>query len=150
MKIVIYTDGGCEPNPGKGCWSFVCVDPYYEGTGYELDTTSNRMELLGVINAIRYGLKLQAESIEIFSDSQYVVKGFNEWMHGWKKNNWKRKEKNHFVHIKNEVLWRDLYLLKDAAIVKWIRGHNGNKYNEIADGLVRMSYTEKFGGSMNH
>lgn len=146
MEITIYTDGGCEPNPGKGSWAFVCTAPYIERSGTEYDTTNNRMEMMAVLKAIEFGLEMKADKITIYSDSQYVVKGFTQWMHKWAKKGWKRGDEL----VKNDSLWRHLFKHRHAAKVIWVRGHNGNEYNEVADQIVRKAYMDQFGGSMKY
>lgn len=128
-KFIIYTDGACVPNPGDGGWGFVIVDRNGDIKRYggDKNTTNNRMELIAVIKALDYFSTPQ--NILIYSDSQYVVNGFNSWMHTWKK-----KGKT----MKNPDLWNRLMRLKEfhnKVKACWVRGHNGNKYNEIADDL---------------
>lgn len=65
MEIIYYTDGGCEPNPGKGTWAFICLSPYDESTGFDPETTSNRMEMTAVLMAIEHGLNIRADTIKI-------------------------------------------------------------------------------------
>ncbi len=147
MEVVIFTDGGCHPNPGNGAWAFVCASPYEESCGYEANTTNNQMEMKAVINAIKFGVSLNGiTKIKIFSDSQYVVKGFNEWMHGWAARGWTKKEGS----IMNLDLWKRLYVLKDKVTLIWVRGHNGNRLNEKCDQLVKATYTDAFKTKMKY
>jgi ribonuclease HI len=150
MKMTLYTDGGCEPNPGKGCWSFVCVHPYHEQSGSEANTTNNRMEIMGVLKAVEYALERCAESIHIISDSQYVVKGVREWSPKWERNNWMKKDGFQWVPVKNAELWKELLKHRGKFTIEWVRGHNGNEFNEVADRLVRTEYEKSFGGGMRH
>lgn len=143
MEVTYYTDGGCEPNPGNGCWAFICTNPYQEAKGSEPNTTSNRMEMTAVLKAIEHGLEMKAKPITIYSDSQYVVKGFNEWMWNWAKKGWDRDRE-----LKNVDLWKRLFKYRRKATLIWIKGHNGNEYNEQADDLVRTEYEATFGGQM--
>lgn len=131
--MIIYTDGGCEPNPGEGGWAFAVYqyqDIQYIEYGYEKDTTNNRMELQAVINAIIYS---EHESgVTIYSDSKYVVDGFNFWMYKWRKKGWKKKG----GEIKNLDFWKKLNQLKienPFIELDWVRGHNGSEGNELAD-----------------
>ena len=150
MELKIYTDGGCEPNPGKGTWAFVCTEPLHEQSGFELHTTNNRMEMLAVVRAIEYGKSLGATNLTVVSDSQYVVKGFNEWMYNWCVNDWKKGRRHDSPPVKNKDLWQKLFFLREDVKLEWTRGHNGNKYNERCDELVRIAYKEVFKGKMKH
>ena len=129
-KIEIYTDGGCEPNPGKGGWGWVVDDNTYNSGGEE-NTTNNRMELTAIIEAIKWAKDEGHALILIFSDSKYCVKGFMEWMYSWERRGWKRGEKE----LKNVDLWKDLWSMKAGVVLKWVKGHNGNALNEFADEL---------------
>jgi ribonuclease HI len=135
-RIEIYSDGGCEPNPGDGGWATYLL---YEGKrivvyGGDSDTTNNRMELIGALYGLMYieEEKLEFDEIEIISDSLYVVKGINNWIYQWMA---KREEKA------NMDLWREMwkYILKyNKGRTKklkafWVKGHNGNEGNELAD-----------------
>lgn len=146
MKLTIYTDGGCEPNPGNGCWAFICIDPYIEVSGTDTNTTSNRMELIAILEAIKFGIESNATEIFIHSDSKYSVNAFNIWMEKWVKKGWKDK--------KNTDIFRELFQLKHSPKIKikliWIRGHNGNEYNEAVDQLVRNKYQSVFDGEMQY
>ena len=85
--MIIYTDGSCLNNPGPGGWGFILIGDEYddEVSGGEKYTTNNRMELTAVIEAIKY-VKTDRH-IDIYSDSQYVVKGITEWVDSWV-NSW--------------------------------------------------------------
>lgn len=153
-SIILYADGGCYPNPGNGCWSFVCTDPYHEECGSDPNTSSNRMEIKAVIQAINFSQQFQYDYIKVFSDSQYVVRGFNSWVTKWKQNGWQRKSHGKILPVKNVDLWKELDSLRgtkgatNRVELEWVRGHNGNEFNEVADSIVRRKYAEVFGGSM--
>lgn len=134
----IHTDGSCWPNPGTGGWAFAFDKETHFG-GSEENTTNNRMELMAIINAITYCIKKgMVQDLVIISDSMYCVKGFNTWMHSWKKKDWKRGQND----MKNHQLWKDLYkyghLYKGNIKLSWVRGHNGNEMNEFVDKLAEM------------
>lgn len=150
MKLTLYSDGGCEQNPGNGSWAFVCVSPYHECSGAVPDTTNNRMEIMGVLKAIEYALEIGGTDITVISDSQYVVKGLTQWSRAWERNNWMKKDGWDWVPVKNAELWRELVKYRDKVKVEWVRGHNGNEFNEVADQLVRTEYRKVFGGEMKH
>jgi ribonuclease HI len=131
MTYKIYTDGACSGNPGPG--GYACVILSMENdttqpiiiTGYARHTTNNQMELLAVIHALLY---CQIGSVvDIYSDSEYVVNGVNNYLKGWKKNN--------FKDIKNGSMWEELSKLLEnhSANIHWVKAHNEDKYNEIAD-----------------
>jgi len=136
QKLIIYTDGACKGNPGIGGWGAILF--YGEHTkeifGYEKDTTNNRMELTAVIESLK-ALKRSCE-IEIYTDSQYVKRGITEWIEGWQRKNWK--------NVKNPDLWQELLLLTKQHSISWhwVRGHNGDKYNERADELANLAIAE--------
>lgn len=139
-EIELYSDGGAEPNPGKGGFGVIMS---YKGTKKEFSqgfrlTTNNRMELMGVI----YGLeRLKAKSIvNVYSDSRYVVDGITKgWAKKWKSNNWYRSKTEKAV---NCDLWeRLLNLISNQQEVKfnWIRGHVGHPENERCDELANIA-----------
>lgn len=134
-KIEIYTDGACSGNPGKGGYGAILMYKNHkkEISGAVQDTTNNRMELQAVIEALK-ALKKSSE-VTIYTDSKYVQKGISEWIHSWKKNNWRGANKK---PIKNIDLWQDLdqESAKHKIDWRWVKGHAGNKYNEIADSLA--------------
>ena len=134
-KVIIYTDGACSGNPGPGGYAAIlmCGDFKREISGGEPETTNNRMELRGPIEALKL-LKEKCE-VEIYSDSAYVVDAFTKgWVYGWKNNGWKRKD----GPLKNPELIRELYDLCQYHSVKWIKvkGHADNEYNNRCDALA--------------
>ena len=132
--VVIYTDGGCEPNPGVGGWGAVLIygKKMKELSGSAPDTTNNKMELTAAVAALS-SLK-RACKVELHSDSIYLVKGMKEWIHGWKRKQWHRGGKL----VKNVTLWQQLDELSKIHDITWIwvRGHDGNYYNERCDQLA--------------
>ena len=133
-EIDIFTDGSCSGNPGPGGWSGVIIhDLISILTGYETNTTNNRMELLAAIMALK---KIKNNSdVIMFTDSIYVKNGITEWMVKWKKNGWKNANKK---PVKNKDLWIKLDSLceKNNVSWKWVKGHSSNKYNNLADELA--------------
>ena len=134
--IDIYTDGACSGNPGPGGWGVLLRvgTAETELCGGELATTNNRMELLAVIEALQS--LVQPVEARVYTDSQYVQKGINEWIHSWKRRGWKTAGKE---PVKNEDLWRRLDALASGHKLEWhwVRGHNGNPENERVDALAR-------------
>ena len=137
-KIKIYTDGACLGNPGPGGWGALLRygTTERELSGGEPETTNNRMEMMAIIQALET-LKTGCE-IELYTDSQYVLKGFTEWLEGWKVRNWKTADKK---PVKNVDLWQRL----DEAAIRhkihwhWVKGHNGHEENERVDELARLA-----------
>ena len=135
--VELFTDGACSGNPGPGGWGFLLRHPKsgkaVERSGGERETTNNRMELTAVIEGLsaltRYSI------VELYSDSQYVLKGLNEWMPGWKKKGWKTASKQ---PVKNVDLWKQLDALKDEHEIHfhWVKGHAGHPENERVDELA--------------
>lgn len=134
--IEIYTDGACSGNPGPGGWGAILRTKGQEKElfGGEPDTTNNRMEMMAVIEALR-ALK-RPVAAHVYTDSQYVMKGITEWIHGWKRRGWKTAGKE---PVKNEDLWRTLDTLAGQHRLEWhwVRGHAGHPENERADELAR-------------
>lgn len=141
MIVTAYSDGSSRGNPGPGGYGSVLLytDPAGKVHTLELSkgyrrTTNNRMELMGVI-AIFEALKRPC-TVEIHSDSQYVVNAFNQhWIQGWIKRGWKTANKE---PVKNDDLWKRLLKAKEPHEVKfiWVKGHAGHRYNERCDALA--------------
>ncbi len=133
--VEIFTDGACRGNPGPGGWGVVLRYGAHEKEmcGGERETTNNRMELTAVIR----GLEAMKRPItaKVYSDSQYVLKGISEWIHGWKRNGWKTADKK---PVKNADLWQELDQLTRQHKLEWIwvKGHAGHPENERADALA--------------
>lgn len=138
-RIVIYTDGACEPNPGPGAWGALLLipgNPNIELSGFEARSTNQRMELMAPIVALESMDKGRA--LTVVSDSQYVIKGITSWINTWKRNGWRNAKKK---PVANRELWERL----DKACVghrqtlcwQWVRGHDGDPGNERADHLAR-------------
>jgi ribonuclease HI len=145
--VQLFADGACSGNPGPGGWAFVLRHPAsgkeLELSGGERETTNNRMELTAVIRGLE-ALKRRS-AVEVVTDSQYVGKGFSEWLPKWKANGWRRREGAQWKPIKNEDLWRQLDELLSRHIVRFthVRGHAGHPENERCDTLAVAAY-QKF------
>ena len=132
----VFTDGSCEGNPGRGGWAWVWVEDDSirgEGSGIDPATTNNRMELTGLIHAYR-ALPPDLE-ITVHSDSELCVRTVNEWAPAWEARGWRRKG----GPIKNLELVQELYRLARAhpkAALRWIRAHDGSRWNEYVDALA--------------
>ena len=133
--IKIYTDGACSGNPGKGAYAYIILKNDIEieknCKGF-IKTTNNRMELMAIIDSLKYIKSLQnINNIKIYSDSKYVVDSINKnWL-----NNWILKD---FKKVKNVDLWKEYLNISNNLNIEflWVEGHNGNKYNELCDKLA--------------
>jgi ribonuclease HI len=134
-QVVIYTDGACKGNPGRGGWgAWLRTDGHEkELFGGEALTTNNRMELTAVIEALA-SLKRTCD-IVLHTDSEYVCKGITEWIHGWKRRGWVTADRK---PVKNADLWQRLDALRLLHHIdwRWVRGHAGDPGNERADALA--------------
>ena len=141
-QIVIYTDGACKGNPGKGGWGAWLKYGEHERKlcGGEANTTNNRMEIMAVIKALE-ALK-GASQVKLYTDSQYVKNGITQWMKNWKKNGWKTAARK---PVKNSDLWKELDLATQNHQIEWlwVRGHSGNPGNEMADQLSNKGIDTK-------
>ena len=139
-KVIIYTDGGSDPNPGIGGWAAVLQFGNQEKvlTGNDPQTTNNRMELQAAIGALQ-ALKRPC-AIEFHTDSEYLRKGITEWIEGWAAKGWQKKGKP----IANTDLWQQLWPLTQKHEIEWhwVRGHTGNPLNERVDQLARQARLE--------
>ncbi|QDU29974.1 Ribonuclease HI [Anatilimnocola aggregata] len=143
-EVLLFTDGACSGNPGPGGWAFILKHPasgtVKEVNGAERDTTNNRMELMAVIQGLNT-LK-RPVYVEIFTDSEYVRKGMQEWMAGWKRNGWKRKEQGKLKPLKNDDLWKQLdeQMAKHQLKLTRVAGHSGHPENDRCDELAVEAY----------
>lgn len=161
-RLEIYTDGSCLKNPGSGGWAFLIkrydhhepfpskaetssndeatdLKPFAEetGSGGEKTTTNNRMELKAVIECLKSIDSDPCDDITIWVDSKYVKDGITDWIQSWKKNDWK---KSNGGAVLNKDLWMELDELvvkkRDFIRWKWVKGHSGQKDNEVVDKLA--------------
>ena len=135
-KVTIYTDGACSGNPGVGGWGAVLFyrDEKREISGYEENTTNNKMELTAAIKALER-LKEPCE-VELYSDSAYLVNAFLEgWLTKWQMNGFKSSNKK---PVQNVDLWQKLIELNNIHKITWVKvkGHADNIYNNRCDALA--------------
>jgi ribonuclease HI len=137
-QVELFTDGACSGNPGAGGWAFLLRAGSHEreGAGGESVTTNNRMELTAAIRGLE-ALKRPCR-VQLFSDSQYVVKGITEWMAGWKAKGWRRNRGPNGALL-NADLWQalDALLAVHQVSARWVEGHSGHPENERVDALAQ-------------
>jgi len=138
-EVIVYTDGACSGNPGPGGWGAVLIhgEKIKEISGYEKNTTNQRMELTAALKALE-ALK-QPCYVKLHSDSAYLINAFNQkWLDNWQKNGWLNSKKN---PVENKDLWLDLLKYFDIHKIEWIKvkGHSNNLYNEICDNLAKKA-----------
>ena len=140
MKLVeIYTDGACSGNPGPGGWAAILIHKGNEReiSGFEPNTTNQRMELRAAIEGLRT-LKFPCV-VKLYSDSAYLINAFRQnWLKNWLRNGWQNSQKK---PVENRDLWEELLRLGEIHQVEWIKvpGHRDNQYNNRCDLLARMA-----------
>lgn len=142
-EVVIYTDGACSGNPGPGGWGAVLLAGSYrkELSGYEEQTTNQRMELKAVIEALQ-ALKVEGWDITVYTDSAYVVNAFKQnWIDKWLKNGWQNSRKE---AVANRDLWMALLeaMQTNQVRIEKVKGHAGHPLNERCDELARAQIRE--------
>ena len=135
-KVDLYTDGACSGNPGPGGYGVILKYGEHERelSGAEQSTTNNRMELTAVIKGLE-ALKEPCE-VTLYSDSKYVIDGLSKgWAESWRKRGWKKSDGK---SAQNPQLWQRLLELAEihSLVYVWVKGHNGNPYNERCDRLA--------------
>ena len=134
-QIEIFTDGACKGNPGPGGWgALLRMGPHEkEMSGSEADTTNNRMEMTAVIRALN--ALTESCSVDLYTDSKYVLDGITKWVHGWKKKGWVNASKQ---PVRNADLWHQLIDATARHRIEWhwVRGHDGHPENERVDKLA--------------
>ena len=146
-KLIIHTDGSCNNKTQVGGWG--AVIRMQDSTkskrlcGGYTGTTNNQMEMLAVIHALEWVSKKGEFEIELYSDSQYVIKGITNWIYGWKRRGWKSSQES--GEVKNKDLWIRLDQLKQKHLItfNWVRGHAGDIFNEEADQLANKGANYK-------
>lgn len=137
QEVVIYTDGGCDPNPGLGGWAALIMQDgkKAELSGSEPQTTNNRMELTAAIRALRS--LARPSRVLLYTDSQYLQRGIEEWMPKWLIKNWRGSS----GPVLNQDLWKELLEAMKPHQVRWqwVKAHAGNTYNTRVDYLVHQA-----------
>lgn len=136
--MVFYTDGSAHPNPGPGGFGVVTVDPkgeVIETYAKHCDNTTNNAEEMKAILYAAYHARLAGESAVIYSDSAYAINTFTNWMYSWERNNWTKSDGKVPENLDLVKAFFDLSKTMDINFIK-VKGHKGNKYNELADKLA--------------
>ena len=130
--MIIYTDGSCHGNPGKGGWACYCPETQFKSWGAELKTTNNRMELSAIVHA------MQVPGVtKIITDSDYCLKGCTKWIKGWVKKDWKTASG---TAVKNDDLWKKILELgPDRIEFQWVKAHASNDHNNYVDQLANKA-----------
>ena len=142
--MIIYTDGSSHPNPGPGGFGVVVLDNsenlVYTYSKQCADTTNNREELKAILYAfLNHGVKLNDWNIDVpivYSDSNYCVQTFNDWMFNWARNGWIKSDKKVPENLDLIQAYYDWYQKGYRIELRKIKGHAGHQWNEMADGLA--------------
>lgn len=135
LPVHVFSDGACSGNPGPGGWA--CLIRWggveKELSGGDPHTTNNRMELTAAARALQS--LTRACEVVVHTDSQYVVKGITEWIHGWRRKGWRNSQGK---PVENRELWEELYEATQPHKIKWVwvKGHAGHAENERVDALA--------------
>jgi ribonuclease HI len=139
---VVYTDGACIGNPGPGGWAWIVPGGRF-ASGAKPRSTNQRMEITAALEALRVLRGSSAatdppEELEVVSDSTYVVNCFRQrWWEGWRRRGWRNTAGK---PVANRDLWEPLLSLAlDPALpvrFTWVKGHSGDEWNEVVDGLA--------------
>lgn len=149
----IFTDGSSLGNPGPSGWAFVAVAT--DGAGHEIDrhersapggtvSTNNRAEMAAALNAMQFAASYRtpsghpASTVTIATDSQYVLKGFSEWLPGWIARGWRKAKGD---EVENRDLWERMIAAAEGLDLTWhkIKGHSGHLENERSDALAKAA-----------
>ncbi|OGT45198.1 MAG: ribonuclease HI [Gammaproteobacteria bacterium RIFCSPHIGHO2_12_FULL_41_20] len=142
-KVVIYTDGACQGNPGPGGWGVLLRYNNREKTlsGAVQKTTNNRMELTAAIKAL--SVLRESCSVELYTDSKYLQQGVMTWLPQWKKNQWKKSDKK---PVKNQDLWQalDIEASRHKIHWHWVKGHSNHPENDLVDALATQAIADLY------
>jgi len=146
FPVEIYIDGSCLGNSstrvtpgGAGVVIKVSENKIIQSSISIPDTTNDRAELKAFLLALDIiKTKFNTKQIIIYSDSRYVLDGVTIWLHNWKRNGWKR---GNGKPVKNADLWKEVAIFPRLSelTMKWVKGHSGNKMNEMADKLAHSA-----------
>ncbi|MCX7570611.1 ribonuclease HI [Tumebacillus sp. DT12] len=143
QEVIIYTDGACSGNPGRGGWGAVLMygEHLKEISGGDSQTTNQRMELQAAVEALK--LLKKPCKVKLHSDSAYLINCFkSRWYVSWEKNGWVNSKKE---PVANRDLWEPLIEMYRMHKIEWVKvkGHAGVKWNERCDELARAAVPSK-------
>ena len=154
--MIIYTDGSAHPNPGPGGFGVIVLDNdeklLYNYNKRCENTTNNREELKAILYSfLNYGININNPLYGfsnydipiVYSDSNYCVQTFNEWMFNWARNGWIKSDKNIPENLDLIQTYYDWYQKGYRIDLRKVKGHAGNKWNEIADQLATGKITSE-------
>lgn len=141
--ITYHTDGSCSPNPGPGGFA-VIKNMKPQRVGFEKDSTNIRMEGRALIEAFK---DADGEECFIHTDSEFWINVITKWAPGWERNGWRKKG----GEIKNLDLVKEASLLyqQSRATLLWVRGHNNDEGNELADTWANRAREQKLSSVEN-
>lgn len=143
-RTTVYTDGACSGNPGPGGWAWAVPGGKW-GSGFDPQTTNQRMEVTAVLEAVR----CLSGGLDVVSDSKYVVDCFRDrWWQGWQRRGWKNAQRR---PVANRDLWEPLITLVNARPegirFAWVKGHSGDEWNDRVDALAVAALRQGVGSS---
>ena len=142
--MIIYTDGSSHPNPGPGGFGVVVLDNnenlVYTYSKQCADTTNNREELKAILySLLKHGVKINDWNTDVpivYSDSNYCIQTLNDWMFKWQRNGWIKSDKKVPENLDIIQAFYNLYEIGYRIDLRKVKGHSGQKWNEMADGLA--------------
>lgn len=145
--VSVWTDGSCDTASGHGGWAYLMRYGQHStsASGYEANTTNNRMELTAAVRALE-ALKVPSR-VRLVTDSQYLKKAFTDgWLDRWQRNGWRTASK---APVKNQDLWQQLLELEKRHELQWAwtRGHAGHAENERVDSMALAARRSRRGTS---
>ncbi len=144
--IDIITDGACSGNPGRGGWATIVIHngTTTEYSGSAAETTNNRMEMTAALIGLQKTPR--DNTINIYTDSQYLINGITKWVKGWQKNGWKTRTGD---PVENKDLWESLIAHTHSG-VHWhyVKGHAGHEHNERANDLAQHHAGSRAAGGL--
>jgi len=148
--VIAYTDGACRGNPGPGGWAWAVPGGRY-ASGADPATTNQRMEIMAALEALRTLTEDRPATIEVVSDSTYVVNCFKDrWWQGWQRRGWKNTQNK---PVANRDLWEpliELALASESAVTfRWVKGHSGDRWNDRVDELATRAADRGLGETGN-
>lgn len=142
--MIIYTDGSAHPNPGPGGFGVVILDDnenLISTYGRQTDsiTTNNREELKPIVSCLLgFGVKdpKRANWPIVYTDSAYAYNTFTSWMFSWASKGWRKSDKKTPENLDLIQKYYDYWQQGYRIELRKCAGHQGHKWNELADGIA--------------